>query len=73
MPNQTQASITAASTCWLIQMQGWCSSYHLDEPVGEEAPGEHAEGAAEHRGTEGPQADVVVRVVVLGVTSCHVR
>ena len=26
MPNQTQASITAASTCWLIQMQGWCSS-----------------------------------------------
>ena len=25
--NQTQASITAASTCRLIQMQGWCSSY----------------------------------------------
>ena len=23
MPNQTQASITAASTCRLIQMQGW--------------------------------------------------
>ena len=27
MPNQTQASITAASTCWRIQMPGWCSSF----------------------------------------------
>ena len=26
MPNQTQASITAASICRFIQMQGWCSS-----------------------------------------------
>ena len=26
MPNQTKASITAASTCQLFQMQGWCSS-----------------------------------------------
>ena len=29
MPNQTQASITAAATCRLIQMQGWCSSSPL--------------------------------------------
>ena len=28
-PNQTQASITAASTCRLIQMQGWCSSFSI--------------------------------------------
>ena len=27
MPNQTQASTTAVSTCRLIQMQGWCSPY----------------------------------------------
>jgi len=27
MPKQAQASITAASTCRLIQMQGWCSSF----------------------------------------------
>ena len=29
IPNQSQASITAASTCMLIQMQGWCSSLKL--------------------------------------------
>ena len=28
-PHQTQASITAATTCWLIQMHSWCSSFIL--------------------------------------------
>ena len=71
MPNQTQASIIVASTCWLIEMQGWCSSWSSpdkDELVVWLLEAEAEEGAGDLLPVDVVQEDVplVQRPVGLG-------